>query len=313
LSYEIIEKDLSAEALGVLVYVLSRPDNWQIYPSQLAKKFHCGRDKMTRILKEIRKAGYARFNQLRDSSGHLVGAEWIFSEIPQADNKDAVKSPKPDLPDADNQDAAETYTTQPTAENPTAVTENSLPHPEKPQPVKPHPVNPQLLITNKQLSTENKLITDKFSADDFALAEQIFSKIKQSAPKVKSPDFKKWAGDVRLMREQDDLTLPEIWETFLWANCDSFWSANILSTKKLRAKFAQLDAQRRRNHGYQQPNQPSDRPRSGADRLRAIVAQQERDDSLVGEDAGDLRPQVGRVVRDDAQPRLDLSPQGDFT
>ena len=67
------------------------------------------------------------------------------------------------------------------------------------------------------------------------------------------------------------------------------------------------------SNGYQQPSQPSDRPRSGADRLRAIVAQQECDASLVGEDAGDLRPQVGRVVRDDAQPRLDLNPQGDIT
>jgi len=67
------------------------------------------------------------------------------------------------------------------------------------------------------------------------------------------------------------------------------------------------------NHVNKQFDQSSDRPRSPADRLRATVAQQERDDSLVGEDVGDLRPQMGRVVRDDAVRGLDLQPQGHLT
>ena len=91
------------------------------------------------------------------------------------------------------------------------------------------------------------------------------------------------------------------------------WMVGKTKMKDWKAAFRNWESREGGSNGYQQPNQPSDRPRSGADRLRAIVAQQERDDSLVGEDARDLRPQVGRVVRDDAQPRLDLNPQGDIT
>ena len=82
LNHQIIDKDLSAEALGVLVYALSKPDECQICPSELAKKFKCGKDKMARILKEIREAGYASFSRIRDESGRLVRGEWIFSEQP---------------------------------------------------------------------------------------------------------------------------------------------------------------------------------------------------------------------------------------
>jgi len=52
------------------------------------------------------------------------------------------------------------------------------------------------------------------------------------------------------------------------------------------------------NHANKSTNQPSDRPRSPADRVRAAVAQRERDEQALGAHGGDLRPQVGRVVRD---------------
>jgi len=161
LSYEIIEKDLSAEALGVLVYVLSRPDNWQIYPSQLAKKFKCGKDKMTRILKEIRAAGYATFSRYRDESGKLSGSEWVFNDTPQAENPTVARAPQAEKPAEDNQVVAETQPDQPLTEKPPEAPRNISPQAEKPAPVKPPPVNPPLLITNKQLSTEKELITEE--------------------------------------------------------------------------------------------------------------------------------------------------------
>ena len=90
------------------------------------------------------------------------------------------------------------------------------------------------------------------------------------------------------------------------------WMINKNKMKDWKATFRGWES-RESNHVNKSPNQPSDRPRSPADRLRATVAQQERDDSIVGEDVGDLRPQVGRVVRDDAVRGLDLQPQGHLT
>ena len=277
LSYEIIEKDLSAEALGVLVYVLSRPDNWQIYPSQLAKKFHCGRDKMTRILKEIRALGYASFKQLRDDSGHLAGAEWTFSE----------------LPESDNQDAAETHTDQPVPENPTPVTGNRSPHPEKPQPVKPHPVNPHLLITDNKLSTEKELITEEGDKPP-----------KKKRKRFVPPSLQEV---IDYKNERNSLIDPNRFVDFYMSKD---WMVGKNKMKDWKAAFRNWESRDGGNHGNQQVNQPSDKPRSPADRFRAIRAAERSNGSVVGEDAGELRPQVGGLIRDDPSGRVAYSASG---
>lgn len=96
-SHELIDADLSAEALGVAVYVLSRPDDWEIYQSQLRKKFKCGKHVMSRILKEIVEAGFAYVEQGRAESGEFDSNTWVFLESPLTDY------PLTDKPTAVNQ------------------------------------------------------------------------------------------------------------------------------------------------------------------------------------------------------------------
>ncbi len=57
---------LSAEALGVLCYLLGRPDNWTVRPTQLAARFDCGREKIDRILKELIEKNYIVKTQTRN-------------------------------------------------------------------------------------------------------------------------------------------------------------------------------------------------------------------------------------------------------
>ena len=90
-SHELIDADISPEALGVSVYVLSRPDDWVIRPSQLSKKFNCGKNRMTRILKEIVVAGFARCEKNRGSDGKISSWDWIFSESPHPQNQEVDK------------------------------------------------------------------------------------------------------------------------------------------------------------------------------------------------------------------------------
>ena len=59
------DDSLSAEAIGVLVYLLSRPDNWVVRIDQLQRRFNLGRDKMQSIMRELSDAGHARSPQLR--------------------------------------------------------------------------------------------------------------------------------------------------------------------------------------------------------------------------------------------------------
>lgn len=82
----------------------------------------------------------------------------------------------------------------------------------------------------------------RFSEGDYNLADYLFSKILHVAPKTKKPNLDSWADTIRLMRERDELTHQEIKSVFDFANCDSFWSTNILSPGKLRDQFAKLDA-----------------------------------------------------------------------
>ena len=85
------------------------------------------------------------------------------------------------------------------------------------------------------------MLTNKFSNEDFTAAEYIFSKITQLKPNFKKPNLNSWADQVRLLRERDKKTHREICELFRWANNDSFWQSNILSPKKLRDKWDELE------------------------------------------------------------------------
>jgi len=49
-----------------------------------------------------------------------------------------------------------------------------------------------------------------------------------------------WYDPIRLMVEQDDRTVKEIWSLWQKAHNDNFWKSNVLSTSKLREKFDQL-------------------------------------------------------------------------
>lgn len=175
ISHEIIDAGLSAEALGVLVYVLSRPDNWVIYPSQLATQFNCGRNRITRILKEIRNLGYAQYTKIRDKNGSFTKVEWVFSE---------AKAPHPQNPEVENRDTAETLVNTPEVNNGDTVTP---PHPQNPHVENPYVENEALLnkdyITNKDLITKTdisfgdfwKFYPRKTNRDQ---AEKSFAKLK---------------------------------------------------------------------------------------------------------------------------------------
>ena len=93
-SHALIDSEISAEALGVAVYVLSRPDDWIIRPTQIRKKFNCGKERMTRILTEIVALGYATKEKARSTAGTFDGCNWTFYESPYPEKPSTVK-PEP--------------------------------------------------------------------------------------------------------------------------------------------------------------------------------------------------------------------------
>lgn len=83
------DRSLSFEARGMLVYLLSKPTDWIVQPSDLEQQ--CGRDKVYRILHELIEAGYINRLEIRNEKGQHAGIEYLVYETPNAENQDAEK------------------------------------------------------------------------------------------------------------------------------------------------------------------------------------------------------------------------------
>ncbi len=76
--------NLSAKAKGIMTYLLSLPDDWQIHINELVKHFKDGRSSIASGLKELEQEGYLTKNQKRDEKGKFIGYEYILNEAPQS-------------------------------------------------------------------------------------------------------------------------------------------------------------------------------------------------------------------------------------
>jgi hypothetical protein len=87
-------------------------------------------------------------------------------------------------------------------------------------------------------SESNHLYTSE--SEEIRLAKLLFSLIQQRDEKAKEPNFQKWAVHINHLYRLDERTFEEIEELIVWCQKNEFWHKNILSTRKLREKFAQL-------------------------------------------------------------------------
>jgi hypothetical protein len=83
---------LSWAARGLLIYVLSRPDDWRVITKHLVKQGNLRRDGIHSLLKELRKCGYVRRKTIRNETGSFSGVDYYVHEL-----GDKI-SPRTDLP-----------------------------------------------------------------------------------------------------------------------------------------------------------------------------------------------------------------------
>lgn len=84
---------LGLGGLGLLIYLLAKPDDWEVHTSQLASTFGVGRDKIRRILRQLEECGYAKLELIRDKDGKLAGKRWVVFEEPQSGESQEIQSP----------------------------------------------------------------------------------------------------------------------------------------------------------------------------------------------------------------------------
>lgn len=82
------DKTLSFEARGVLLLLLSMPEDWAVYKSWLSEQaIKCGKNKLTRILKELEDAGYMQRRMAHGEGGKFASMDWDVYPVPTVDPK----------------------------------------------------------------------------------------------------------------------------------------------------------------------------------------------------------------------------------
>ncbi len=105
--------NLSFRAKGVLTYLLSRPDGWEVNIGDLVKHGVEGRDALRSTLTELREAGHLEYQQERQAGKFSTGKILVY-EVPLAERRTDFQEADllyTDLPETD----------KPHAENPTQV------------------------------------------------------------------------------------------------------------------------------------------------------------------------------------------------
>lgn len=78
-------------------------------------------------------------------------------------------------------------------------------------------------------------------SNELRLATLLLKEIRKNKPDFKQPNLQSWAKEVDLIIRRDDRKPERIQQVIEWCQGDSFWRSNILSTKKLREKFDELE------------------------------------------------------------------------
>lgn len=85
-----VEDDrLSFRALGLLAFLLSKPDSWEVSSEQLGRERREGRDAIRAAMRELQAAGYLSRKTERDSNGQLRTVT-IVDEVPATDSQAPV-------------------------------------------------------------------------------------------------------------------------------------------------------------------------------------------------------------------------------
>ncbi|MGS0654904.1 conserved phage C-terminal domain-containing protein [Staphylococcus arlettae] len=78
----IYDDQLSARAKGILLYLLSRPNDWQIYTSEVQKHMKDGVKSVNSAVNELIRVGYIKRTLKRSEKGTFKGYEYLVYETP---------------------------------------------------------------------------------------------------------------------------------------------------------------------------------------------------------------------------------------
>jgi hypothetical protein len=110
------DTQLSFEARGALTYLLSKPGDWDINEEDLMREGNCGRDRIRRILRELKTCGYLLQEKQTFGEKHRFNpVVLVVQEIPSTEDPSAASC----APLTENPSTDDPSTDGPSTENPT--------------------------------------------------------------------------------------------------------------------------------------------------------------------------------------------------
>ena len=100
-SNDIIQnKEMSLDERMVLIYLISLPEDWVVYKTEIWKMMNVGRDRFYKIWKVLEERGYILSEKQTNSLGQIIGYNHVVYEEPnttQEQPKNNLKQPNTNL------------------------------------------------------------------------------------------------------------------------------------------------------------------------------------------------------------------------
>ena len=101
------DKELGMKERGLLITMLSLPDNWEFSASGLSAILPNGINGVNSVLKSLEEKNYLQRNKIRNNKGLIVDIEYVFSDSKLS--KKPLNNPYHHFSDMDNQDMDNPY------------------------------------------------------------------------------------------------------------------------------------------------------------------------------------------------------------
>ena len=214
---------ISLKAKGIMLYMLSKPENWKYNPKEIAKNSKDGLDSVYSGIKELIEAGY--ISRTRHSDGTVD--YFVFEDVEENDIIDFSKKENPNWenPNRENPNRENPNRENPNRENPNRENPNR----ENPDVYKRKNTNKERIIVNTELKKE----TSKSDIDDFINSQDKSEEYKELLFKFlkyrkKIRDTVKTSGPIKLLlkhfkTEADLREALEYMDLYNWKTAEPSW------------------------------------------------------------------------------------------
>lgn len=208
------DPNLDLDCVGLWLRILTRPDDWTIRITELAKVCKCDKKKIYRIINILIKEGYAYKQQPKDKDNKFEKVEYIVFEKKMTEDEIKEMFPQSAFGVSGFRESG-TYSTNP---SPLDKSKEEL----------------------KDIKEGRK--SPPFSAAAESLYTFFLANLKERYPNFKTPNRDKWMLELDRLLRIDKRDFEEVKECISWLKNDLWFAANILSPSALRKSYDKIFA-----------------------------------------------------------------------